>query len=145
MKTSDRGITMIKSFEGLSLEAYGCAAGIWTIGYGHTKGVRTGQRVTQEEAEALLRDDICDAEGAVSQCGILNQNQFDALVSFVFNVGLGAFGTSTLKKMVAANPNDTLIKSEMMKWKYATVNGRKVVLPSLQSRRIKEAELYFTK
>lgn len=145
MKTSDRGITMIKSFEGLSLEAYRCAAGIWTIGYGHTKGVRTGQRVTQEEAEALLRDDICDAEGAVSQCGILNQNQFDALVSFVFNVGLGAFGTSTLKKMVAANPNDTLIKSEMMKWKYATVNGRKVVLPSLQSRRIKEAELYFTK
>ena len=145
MKTSDRGITMIKSFEGHSLEAYRCAAGIWTIGYGHTKGVRTGQRVTQEEAEALLRDDICDAEGAVSQCGILNQNQFDALVSFVFNVGLGAFGTSTLKKMVAANPNDTLIKNEMMKWKYATVNGRKVVLPSLQSRRIKEAELYFTK
>ena len=145
MKTSDRGITMIKSFEGLSLEAYRCAAGIWTIGYGHTKGVRTWQRVTQEEAEALLRDDICDAEGAVSQCGILNQNQFDALVSFVFNVGLGAFGTSTLKKMVAANPNDTLIKNEMMKWKYATVNGRKVVLPSLQSRRVKEAELYFTK
>lgn len=145
MKTSDRGITMIKSFEGLSMEAYRCAAGIWTIGYGHTKGVRTGQRVTQEEAEALLHDDICDAEGAVSQCGILNQNQFDALVSFVFNVGLGAFGTSTLKKMVAANPNDTLIKNEMMKWKYATVNGRKVVLPSLQSRRIKEAELYFTK
>lgn len=145
MKTSDRGITMIKSFEGLSLEAYRCAAGIWTIGYGHTKGVRTGQRVTQEEAEALLCDDICDAEGAVSQCGILNQNQFDALVSFVFNVGLGAFGTSTLKKMVAANPNDTLIKNEIMKWKYATVNGRKVVLPSLQSRRIKEAELYFTK
>jgi len=145
MKTSDRGIEMIKGFEGLCLEAYRCAAGVWTIGYGHTGNVEPGRKITEAQAERLLALDLMFPEIEVSRCGILGQNQFDALVSFVFNVGLGAFRSSTLKKMVAANPDDPNIRNEIMKWKYATVNGRKVVLPSLQSRRTKEAGLYFTK
>lgn len=145
MKTSDKGIEMIKGFEGLCLEAYRCAAGVWTIGYGHTKGVRANQWISKEVAEDWLRTDLDYIERNLSEMRPLRQNQFDALVSFVFNVGLGAFRSSTLKKMVAANPDDPNIKNEIMKWKYATVNGRKVVLPSLQSRRTKEAGLYFTK
>ncbi|TMU56474.1 lysozyme [Flagellimonas algicola] len=92
MVTSDNGISLIKKHEGLELQAYKDPIGIWTIGYGHTKDVAQGQAVTKEEAEKFLREDLGVAEGAVKKYvldkGIpLQQHQFDALVSLVFNVG----------------------------------------------------------
>lgn len=134
---------MIKSFEGLRQKAYKCAAGVWTIGYGHTRSVAPSARITEAEAERLLASDLMIPEIEVSSCGNLRQNQFDALVSFVFNVGACVFKSSIIKKMVMANPDDPNIKNEILKWKYITVNGVKKVLPGLERRRIKEAELYF--
>lgn len=145
MKTSDSGIEMIRGFEGLRLKAYRCAAGVWTIGYGHTRGVAPGDVITKAEAEKMLASDLLIPEAEVSRCGSLRQNQFDALVSFVFNAGYAAFRSSTLKKMVMNNPDDKAIYNEIMKWKYITVNGVKKVLPGLEKRRIKEAEMYFTR
>src|SRR5688572_10393074 len=100
MKISDHGLDLIRRFEGLKLRAYRCPAGIWTIGYGHTgPEVRPGLRVTREEAETLLRADAGTFDEAVRQiAGPATQGQHDALVSFAFNLGLGALMSSTLLK-----------------------------------------------
>ena len=90
MKTSQRGINLIKEFEGLRLTAYRCPAGVYTIGYGHTRGVKRGMKITEEEASAFLTADLRNSEKAVERyVGIYhwNQNEFDALVSFTFNCG----------------------------------------------------------
>lgn len=90
MKTSENGIRLIRQFEGCRLSAYQCAAGVWTIGYGHTAGVRKGQRITQAQAEKDLKNDLAAFETKVKKYDSRyhwNQNQFDALVSFAFNVG----------------------------------------------------------
>jgi len=101
MKTSDRGIELIKSFEGCKLQTYHCSAGVATIGYGHTgKDVRPGMVITQETAEKLLRQDLARFEAGVAKSAQkTTQGQFDALVSFAFNLGLGALSGSTLLKM----------------------------------------------
>lgn len=140
MKTSNKGIELIKKHEGLRLKAYLCPAGKWTIGYGHTKDVKPGQVITEEEAERLLRDDLAIAENEINRHNLdINQNQFDALASFVYNVGVGNFRTSTLLKKIKANPNDESIADEFRRWVYS--NGKK--LPGLVKRREEEAELYF--
>lgn len=132
---------MIATHEGLRLEAYLCPAGVWTIGYGHTKGAKPGMTITRQQAEALLREDLLTAENTVNRLHLkLNQNQFDALVSFVFNVGSGNFQRSTLLKKIQANANDPAIASEFNKWNRG--GGR--VLPGLVKRRKQEAELYFS-
>lgn len=89
MKTSKAGIDLIKKFEGCRLKAYKCAAGVWTIGYGHTKGVKANDTITQEKAEEMLLSDIAKYEANVNSFKNynFNQNQYDALVSFAFNVG----------------------------------------------------------
>ena len=90
MKTSRRGINLIKEFEGLRLTAYRCPAGVYTIGYGHTRGVKRGMKITEEEASAFLTADLLNSEKAVERYDSvyhLNQNEFDALVSFTFNCG----------------------------------------------------------
>lgn len=90
MKTSQRGINLIKQFEGLRLTAYRCPAGVYTIGYGHTKGVKRGMTITDEDATNYLTTDLRNSEKAVERYdGIYhwNQNEFDALVSFTFNCG----------------------------------------------------------
>lgn len=90
MKTSQRGIDLIKQFECLRLTAYKCPAGVYTIGYGHTRGVKRGMKITEEEASAYLTADLRNSEKAVERYdGIYhwNQNEFDALVSFTFNCG----------------------------------------------------------
>lgn len=90
MKTSQRGINLIKQFEGLRLTAYRCPAGVYTIGYGHTRGVKRGMKITEEEASAFLTADLRNSERSVERYdGIYhwNQNEFDALVSFTFNCG----------------------------------------------------------
>src|SRR5262245_6586870 len=96
-RTNDAGVALIKRYEGLSLKAYRCPAGALTIGYGHTGDVEEGDVITEEAAEELLRQDLRVFETGVERFVTvkLNDNQFAALVSFVFNVGLGAFARST--------------------------------------------------
>ena len=141
MKTSQKGIDLIKSFEGFSPTAYLCPAGVWTIGYGHTAGVSEGDSVDEDTAEDFLREDLADAEGAVGKYVKvpLKQWQFDALVSFAFNLGAGNLYSSTLLKKVNRNPDDQSIRQEFEKWVYA--DGR--VLQGLVDRRKAEADMYF--
>jgi lysozyme len=117
MKTSPGGLKLIEDFEGLRLVAYQDLGGVWTIGYGHTRDVCVGQTCTQAEAEAFLVADVAAAETAVSSYVHvpLNQNQFDALVSFTFNVGAGAFAASTLRKCINAGAFN-LASDEFLKW-----------------------------
>ena len=140
MQTSNRGIALIKSFEGLRLKAYKCSAGIWTIGYGHTNRVREGQTITEEEAESLLREDLRTFEVGVSSLVtvFLHQCQFDALVSFAFNLGVGALKTSTLLKKINGRASMDDIRKEWVKWCHA---GGKVVA-GLQKRRNKEVDIF---
>ena len=94
-KIGQAGLALIKQYEGCRLAAYRCAAGVWTIGYGHTAGVHSGMTITQAQADAYLQQDIAKFEGYVNNPAYvpitanLNQNQFDALVSFAFNLGVG--------------------------------------------------------
>lgn len=142
-----RAIELIKEFEELRLEAYLCPAGVWTIGWGHTKGVRPGMKITEREAESLLEQDMLEAAKVLEDVVCrLSIDQYNALVSFVFNIGVTDYRKSTLRKMVLANPENPKIADEMKKWKYATnpKTKKKEVLPGLVRRREREAELYFS-
>ena len=141
MKTSPKGIALIKEFEGLRLKAYLCPGGVWTIGYGHTAGVKPGMLISKAQAEEYLKADLIAFERYLNGLGLaLNQNQFDALVSFIYNVGTGNFSNSTLLRKVRANPQDNSIMDEFLRWVYS--KGR--VLPGLQRRRLAEMKLYFS-
>ncbi len=130
----------IKEFEGFRGQAYPCPAGIWTLGYGHTKGVKQGEVITKEQAEELLLSDIYEFEVSVHRLNLpLNQNQFDALVDFCFNLGTGNLSGSTLLKKIRLNVNDPSIETEFKRWVHA---GGKV-LPGLVKRREWEAKRYF--
>lgn len=143
METSERGLALIKEHEGYRDTAYRCPAGEWTIGFGHTSGVKEGQRCTPMDAGRWLKEDIAAAEREVSfqtQGVPLRQCQYDALVSFVYNIGAGNFRNSTLLKKVRANPDSPSIRDEFGRWIYG--GGR--VLPGLVARREAEADLYFS-
>ena len=141
MNTSPKGIALIKEFEGLRLKAYQCPGGVWTIGYGHTAGVKPGMLITKTQAEEYLKADLIAFERYLNGLGLaLNQNQFDALVSFIYNVGTGNFSNSTLLRKVRANPQENSIMDEFLRWVYS--KGR--VLPGLQRRRLAEMKLYFS-
>lgn len=138
---NDNALELIKRFEGLRLTAYKCPAGIWTIGYGHTCGVRQGQRCTEAQAEAWLVEDIRDAERTVDYLikAPLTDNQRGALVSFVFNVGAGNFRASTLLKKLNIRDYDGAA-DEFRRWNKA---GGKV-LAGLTRRRDAEAALFLS-
>ena len=141
MKTSPKGIALIKEFEGLRLKAYKCPGGVWTIGYGHTAGVKPGMVITEDQAEEYLRADLIAFEKYLNGHELaINQNQFDALVSFIYNVGTGSFSSSSLLRKVRVNPQDNSIMDEFLRWVYS--KGR--VLPGLQRRRLVEMKLYFS-
>ena len=141
MNTSPKGIALIKEFEGLRLKAYLCPGGVWTIGYGHTAGVKPGMVISEAQAEEYLKADLIAFERYLNGLGLaLNQNQFDALVSFIYNVGTGNFSNSTLLRKVRANPQENSIMDEFLRWVYS--KGR--VLPGLQRRRLAEMKLYFS-
>lgn len=144
MKISEAGLKLIMQFEGLRLRAYRCPAGVWTIGYGHTGGagapeVWDGLRISAQEAEAILKKDLAGFETAVA--GMvkmeLTQAQFDVLVSFAYNCGVGALKASTLLRRVNAGAFDA-VPGELMKWTKA--KGRE--LPGLVRRRRAEAALW---
>ena len=139
MKTSQKGIDFIKRHEALRLNAYLDAVGVWTIGYGHTKTAKKGMTITEAEAEKLLVDDLKTAENEINSHNLpLKQHQFDALVSFVFNVGTGAFRTSTLLKRLKADVNHPDIPNQLNRWIY----GGGKVLSGLVKRRRQEADIY---
>ena len=142
MTTSALGIALIRQFEGLRTCAYLDAAGIWTIGYGHTGDeVRSGARIDAAQADALLRQDLGKAEETVRSLvtQALAQASFDALVSFVFNVGASAFAGSTLLRRLNAGDVEGAA-AEFERWQYA--GGR--VLPGLLRRRIAERTLFLS-
>lgn len=141
MRTSQRGIDLIKSEEGFVATAYLDAVGIWTIGYGHTRGVKPGDKISQYQGEDYLKEDLKIAEKAINDQHLnINQNQFDALASFTFNVGVGAFEKSTLLKRIKLNPYDKIgITIEFGRW----VHGGGKILPGLVKRRKHETALYF--
>ncbi len=144
MKSTQEIQQKIKQFEGLCLKAMQCPAGIWTIGYGHTgKDVTRGKVITTAEAEALFAADIALIERQVTAelagaAKPLTQRQFDALVSFVFNLGIGTLRKSTLWRKVKANPADPTIPDEFRKW--VNAGGKK--LNGLVKRRETEARWY---
>ena len=144
MKTSEKGKSFIKGFESCKLKAYKCPANIPTIGYGHTEGVEMGMIITQDEADALFDKDILrfDLDLARYVGNVTKQHQWDALISFAFNLGLGALKNSTLYKKLKINPDDPTIPSEFKKWCKARVNGELVSLPGLVRRRNAEALMY---
>lgn len=151
MKVQQNGVDLIKSFEGLVLKAYvdpATGGEPITIGYGTTiypdgKKVRMGDVCTKEQAETYLRNDINKfaARVALVVKSDINDNQFGALTSFAYNVGLGNLNASTLLRKVNANPSDASIANEFAKWNKAA--GK--VMAGLTRRRQAESKLYFTK
>ena len=143
MKTSDAGLALIQAFEGCVLAAYpdpATGGEPWTIGYGHTHGVRPGDACTREQALAWLREDLGGAEQAVSQCVKvpLAQHQFDALVSFTFNCGPGALAQSTLLRLINAGGDPSVVGPQFARW----VNGPNGPLPGLVRRRAAERAMF---
>ena len=140
MKTTERLLTQLMVMEGLRLEAYEDAAGVPTIGYGHTKDVRMGDRISEYWAKELLRDDIDEAELQVKELGVArNEAQLDALVSFVFNLGIGGLKESTLLRVIREGGSKADIKREFKRWVYA--GGKK--LKGLEVRREWESKRFF--
>ncbi len=148
MKTSQKGINLIKKYEGFCSKPYLCPAGVPTIGYGATyypngrKVKLSDPSITEREAEEILQYQLRHYENAVNRYVVvkLRQLQFDALVSFAYNLGTGALLRSTLLKKVNRNPNDRSIVYEFNRW----VRANNRVLRGLQKRRGEESELYFS-
>lgn len=142
MRCSEEGLSLIKKFEGCRLESYLCAANVLTIGYGHTKNVQEDMTISQDMAESLLKADIQEfeeyVEGNVSVP--LTQCQFDALVAWTFNLGVGNLKSSTLLKVLNQGKYE-LVPSEMKRWNKA--GGQ--VLEGLIRRREAEALLFDAK
>lgn len=141
MNTSERGIELIKQHEGVRYEAYDDGVGVWTIGVGHTKGVMKGDKIDDAKVDQYLREDLESAEYAVNRLVKvdLTQNQYDSLVSFVFNVGSGNFASSTLLKMLNKG-NYEAAADQFLKWTLA--KGK--VLRGLVTRRAAERLLFLS-
>jgi lysozyme len=139
MKASRRLIEAIKRFEACRLTAYQDSVGVWTIGYGHTKGVKRGDKITQQQADEYLRADLATYEAAANQCKRLDtQGKFDAVVDFMFNCGVKAFNGSTLKKYIESGRKTYEIQEQFLRW--VNAGGKK--LGGLVSRRIWEAATF---
>ena len=142
MKSSELLINKIIEFEGCKLTAYKCPAGVWTIGVGHTRGVKQGQKITEAQAISLLKGDLLPCENYVNNLGVCKtQGQFDALVDFAFNLGTAALGRSTLLKYIRQGKAEQYIRGEFAKW----VKSGGKTLAGLVKRRAWEADRYFGK
>ena len=139
MEISQEGLSLIKKFEGCKLQSYKCAAGVWTIGYGSTNGIEEGMEISQERADMLLLEDVEVFEKAVNELVEvpLEQNQFDSLISWTFNLGPTNLKNSTLLK-VLNNKNYDEVPTQIKRWNKA---GGKV-LQGLIRRREAEALLF---
>ena len=139
MNISAEGLSLIKKFEGCELKAYRCAANVLTIGYGSTKGVTEDMEITQEEAESLLQEEMHEYEGYINDMVKvpLEQHQFDAMVSWVFNLGSGNLSSLTLLKKLNNSEYDE-VPAQIRRWNKA---GGKV-LDGLIRRREAEAKMF---
>lgn len=139
MQISEEGKNLIKKFEGCELEAYKCAAGVWTIGYGHIKTAVEGMKIDQATANELFDEEIVEYENYVNTAVTvpLSQNQFDAIVSWVFNLGNGNLLSSTMLKVINSGDHAG-VPAQIKRWNKA---GGKV-LEGLIRRREAEALLY---
>ena len=142
MNVSDDGRKFIETHEGCRLRAYQDGAGVWTIGYGHTNGVYMGQVITQDVADQFLKDDLATVESAIARLVFvdLNQNQYDAIADFIFNIGGGAFGASTLLRLL--NQQDYAGAAEQFgRWVHDAAGN---VEPGLVTRRADEKALFLS-
>ena len=139
MRTSQKGVSLIKSFEGLRLKSYQDSVGVWTIGYGATRGITSGMAITKEQAERMLVNDVGRFEPEIGRLVkvALNQGQWDALMSFTYNVGAANLGSSTLLKLL--NSGDYAGAAEQFpRWNKA--GGQ--VLAGLTKRRAAERMMF---
>ena len=139
MKISKEGTALIKKFEGIELQAYQDSVGVWTIGYGHTKGVKEGDNISLKQAEEMLEEELVEYEGYIKDMVKvrLDQNQFDALVAWVYNLGPTNLGQSTLLKVLNKAIYEE-VPYEIKRWNKA--GGQ--VLNGLVRRREAEALLF---
>jgi lysozyme len=139
MKTSEQGKSLIKKFEGCELKAYQCSANVWTIGYGHTQGIKEGDSCTQEDADRMLAEDLEEFEEYVNNLveADLSQSQFDALVAWTYNLGPTNLKSSTLLKRLNEGDMDD-VPHQIRRWNKA--GGQ--VLDGLIRRREAEALLF---
>lgn len=148
MRLNDEGYKLIQEFEGFKLSAYRDSVGIPTIGYGNItyadgKKVKMGDKITKEQADVLFKlyADKFASEVSKVIVATITQNQFNALVSFAYNVGITNLKKSTLLKKVNLNPSDETIEFEFLKW----VNAGGKRLQGLVNRRVSESKIYFKK
>ncbi|HUN42210.1 MAG TPA: lysozyme [Acetobacteraceae bacterium] len=144
--TNDAGLELIKRFEGCRLQAYQDVAGIWTIGYGHTGGVTEGMTITQHQADLFLRNDLLATENAVVAAimqAATAENQFGAMVALAYNIGAGAFKSSTVLRQHLAG-NTAAAADAFLLWDKATIDGKLQVVQGLSNRRHAERSLYLT-
>ena len=139
MQISQEGLALIKKFEGCELEAYKCPAGVWTIGYGHTKDVKEGDKINKDEANYLLQEEMIEFESYIDDMVEveLNQSQYDALCAWVYNLGPSNLGSSTLLKVLNEGKYEE-VPQQIKRWNKA--NGE--VLTGLIRRREAEALLF---
>lgn len=159
MKISEIGIQKIKTREELRLTAYRCEAGVLTIGYGHTAGVKAGDKITEMQAEEFFKRDVAEIERhlnkMIEQGTEFRQSEYDALISLIFTIGLGSFQMSTLRKKILSKAPATDCAAEFRKWIYVTKTfteknaagelvkvKRKVVSNGLKNRRNGEYNQY---
>jgi lysozyme len=143
-RINDAGLHLIASSEGLRLDAYQDVAGIWTIGYGHIRGVEPGMTITEDQALAFLREDLGQAEAAVEAATssvATDDNQFAAMVSLCFNIGSGNFRTSSVLRLHRAG-DPAAAADAFLLWDKAHVNGVLQEVAGLKRRRERERELY---
>ena len=139
MKASTILINQIKKFEACALNAYQDAKGVWTIGYGHTEGVKKGDKITYYQAEQFLKEDLAKFEAEANKCKrISTQGKYDAILDFIYNCGPANFNSSTLKKYIECGKATWEIQEQFLRW--VNSGGRK--LGGLVSRRIWEANRF---
>jgi lysozyme len=139
MQISQEGLALIKKFEGCELEAYKCPAGVWTIGYGHTKDVKEGDKINKDEADYLLQEEMIEYESYINDMVDvdLNQSQYDSMCAWVYNLGPSNLGSSTMLRVLNEGKYDE-VPQQMKRWNKA--NGE--VLDGLIRRREAEALLF---
>lgn len=139
MRASATLIERLKKMEGCRLTAYQDSVGVWTIGYGHTAGVKRGDKITQYQAEQFLKEDLAKFEAVAQKTRNVNtQGKFDAVTDFCYNCGIANFNASTLKKYIECNKATWEIQEQFLKWVYAG----KQKLGGLVTRRIWEANRF---
>lgn len=141
VRVSERGRQLIREAESLQLKAYLCPTGHWSIGYGHAKGVKPGMVISEDQAEALLLGDLAEIADTLRSHFCLNQNQFDAVASFVYNLGWGKFRVSPMYRRLAKGEYE-LFASKLLEYNKGVVNGKLVALGGLTKRRQAEKALF---